>query len=206
MLSPGVLYFGGSFNPIHVAHLICSAAAARQAGCTQVVLIPSRQPVLKSDVYPMALPEHRLAMVQLAVQYTAGNKKFAGLTYDVDTVELERAGPSYTIDTVKILRQRGAGDMNWLIGADQLLNLHRWHRFEDLIQQVQFKVMQRPGYTIDWQSVDERCMALQRHVVSVPQLNISATIIRRHIQQKASIDHLVPDAVRDYIVAEKLYE
>ena len=244
MTSDRTLFFGGSFNPIHSAHLACSAAAAREAGFAVVVLIPSHQPVHKARAYDFAPAEDRLAMTMLASEAASASLS-PGLTYRVDALELERDGPTYTIDTVEALQQRdvkkdvkkgakkGANEgvergverdvdkgvvrgvvrgvvksvkkIDWLIGADQLLNLHRWHRFDELMKRTQFWVMQRPGYTIDWQSVDERCMALRERVVSVPQMDVSATAIRQRVREGLPIDHLVPDRVRDYILARKLY-
>lgn len=195
------LCFGGSFNPIHNAHLACSGAAAKEAGFGRVVLIPSHQPVLKSRSYDLAPAEHRLAMLMLAVR----DYRYPGISYDIDPRELERDGPSYTIDTANDLLSNGWRDVHWLIGADQVLHLHKWHRFEELMRTVQFVVMARPGYSIDWNAVHPLAQPLRGKVVTVPQLPISATDIRERIRRGDPVDKLVPANVREYILAHKLY-
>lgn len=195
------LCFGGSFNPVHNAHLACSQAAARHAGFDRVLLIPSHQPVLKAKAYDLASAEHRLAMLILAAESVAT----PDLAYDIDPLELDRHGPTYTIDTVEALRKRGMDRVHWLIGADQLLSLHRWHRFPELIKHTQFHVMQRPGYLIDWSLVHRDARSLKSHVVPVPQLDVSATDIRNRVRDGKPIDNLVPPKVREYILRHRLF-
>src|SRR5436853_590156 len=121
------IYFGGSFNPIHNGHLICAQAVAAKEGYESVVLIPSGQPPHKPDASDFASAPDRLAMCRLAAQSVAG--------LEVDDIEMRRAGPSYTIDTAQELRQRSGSDdkIAWLIGADMLLYLPKWHRPLDLL-------------------------------------------------------------------------
>ncbi len=195
------LCFGGSFNPVHNAHLACSQAAARAAGFGRVLLIPSHQPVLKARAYDLAPAEHRVAMLLLAAEAWST----PDLTYEIDPLELERNGPTYTIDTVEILLKRGLPRVDWLIGADQLLNLNRWHRFPDLIRLTQFHVMQRPGYAIDWSRVHPDAQSLREHVIPVPQMDISATDIRARVREGEAIDELVPANVREYILRHRLF-
>src|SRR5437764_460297 len=104
------LYFGGSFNPIHHGHLICSRAIAEAHGFDRVALVPSFQPPHKQDAANMAGSADRLAMCQLAV---ADDR-----TFSVNELELTRGGPSYTIDSAADLSRGGVGKVNWLIGAD----------------------------------------------------------------------------------------
>jgi nicotinate-nucleotide adenylyltransferase len=195
------LCFGGSFNPIHNAHLICSTAAARAAGFARVVLIPSHQPLLKHAQYALASAEDRLKMLDLAISDVPRD----GVEFEIDPIEINRRGPSYTIDTVEALRARGWESVDWLIGADQLLNLHRWHRFQDLMREAQFWVMARPGYVIDWSVIHEDARKLSAHVVTAPKLDISATLIRQRLAAGESIDDLVPAKVREYILERRLY-
>jgi nicotinate-nucleotide adenylyltransferase len=186
---------------VHRAHLACSLAAAKAGGFGRVVPIPSHQPVLKSKSYDLAPAEHRVAMLLLACD----SMKSTSVAYDIDPLELSRAGPTYTIDTVVALGATPDAKIDWLIGADQLLNLHRWHRFDQLLTLTQFWVMQRPGYPIDWSAVDPGARPLADHVVQIPQLDISATDIRRRVRDGEPIDGLVPESVREYIHHHRLF-
>jgi nicotinate-nucleotide adenylyltransferase len=195
------LYFGGSFNPVHRAHLACSLAAAKAGGFERVVLVPSHQPVLKSKSYDLAPAEHRVAMLMLACESMKGTS----VAYDLDLLELDRAGPTYTIDTALALGATAGDPIDWLVGADQVLNLHRWHRYDELLSLVRFWVMQRPGYPIDWAAVDSKARPLKDHVVEIPPMDISATQIRDRVRGGASIAGLVPERVREYIERHRLF-
>lgn len=195
------LHFGGSFNPVHRAHLACSLAAAKAGAFERVVLIPSHQPVLKARAYDLAPAEHRVAMLMLACE----SMKSTSVAFDIDLLELHRQGPTYTIDTVVALGATPTAKIDWLIGADQLLNLHRWHRYDELLTLTQFWVMQRPGYPIDWSAVDAKARTLKDHVVPIPQLDISATQIRERIRAGESIAEFVPQSVREYIERHHLF-
>jgi nicotinate-nucleotide adenylyltransferase len=191
------LCLGGSFNPIHHGHLICARAAAEARGFGRVLLIPSGQPPHKPDDPQLASPEHRLRMCQLAASATA--------SFDVCDLELFRSGPSFTIDTAQELRRQGFDAVHWLIGADMLNFLPKWHRPLELLKQVEFIVMARPGVTIDWSQLPREYQHLESNVVAVPQIDISATDLRRRIRANLSIDFLTPRRVIDYIRAENLY-
>ncbi|HEY0007743.1 MAG TPA: hypothetical protein VGB55_03380, partial [Tepidisphaeraceae bacterium] len=114
-------------------------------------------------------------------------------------------GQTYTFDTVTALLNRGWERVDWLIGADQLLSLHRWHRFEELLRVAQFWVMARPGYKIDWQSVHPAARGLIDHLLPAPAWDLSATTIRSRIRAGQSIDDAVLPQVREYIHARGLY-
>ncbi|HEX8325171.1 MAG TPA: nicotinate (nicotinamide) nucleotide adenylyltransferase [Tepidisphaeraceae bacterium] len=193
------LYFGGSFNPPHLAHIRCCAAAAVAIGLGGVVLVPTGRSALKdeADIAPAA---DRLAMTRLAAAAAD-----AAVPFDVDDLEITRTGTSYTVDTVTALRAKGVSPVHWLIGADQLLNLHRWHRVEALLQLAHFHVMCRPGYEINWTTLDARVRALQRNVVAVPQMDISGTDIRRRLRAAQSIEGRVAPSVREYLLDRRLY-
>jgi nicotinate-nucleotide adenylyltransferase len=196
------LFFGGSFNPVHNAHLACSRAAAVAAGFGRVVLVPAHQPNLKDRAYDLAPAAHRVAMLERAARAASDEV----VTFAVDPIELTRPGPSYTIDTAEALHRQGLSlPIDWLIGADQVLHLHRWHRFADLLARVRFWVMHRPGYDIDWDAVHSDARALRQRQVEVPQMDVSATDIRTRVRAGQPIDHLVPADVREYILAHRLY-
>jgi nicotinate-nucleotide adenylyltransferase len=191
------LCFGGTFNPIHHGHLICAAAVAERAGFDNVVLIPANHPPHKSSGMEIAPPEQRLAMCRLA---TAGSKLF-----EVDGLELDRSGPSYTLDTVREFRQRGWPEVHWLIGADMLLSLPQWHEAEALLRETQFVVMARAGWEIDWQRLPPPYRVLEKSVIHAPMIDISATDIRRRVAEGRSIDYLTPAGVAQYIRSTRLY-
>lgn len=190
-----VLCFGGSFNPIHHGHLICSRAVAEAKGFDKVLLIPSKQPPHKPGAANLAAPEDRLAMCRLAVQ----GDPFFGVT----DLELKRPGPSYTIDTAAELA--AGGPVHWLIGADMLLDLPTWHRVSELLSEVRFVVMARPGWAIDWLNLPAELRPLEANVVEAPRLDLSATEIRRRVAAGLPVDYLTPPAVVRYIHDRKLY-
>ena len=192
-----VLCFGGSFNPIHNGHLRCAQAVAATQGYEQILLIPSAQPPHKPDSADLASAADRLAMCRLA---TAGSALF-----EVDDIEMRREGASFTLDTGRELKARGIDPIHWLIGADMLMYLPRWHRPLDLLAEVHFVVMARPGWRIDWSKLPQEFQRLRGHVVGVPQIDISATEIRRRVAAGEPIDQMVPPAVAHYIAQRRLY-
>ena len=196
-LTQSTLCFGGSFNPIHVGHLITARAVAESAGYKRILLIPSSQPPHKRQNADIAAAEHRLAMCRLAVE---GDPLFA-----VSELELLRTGPSYTIDTIRQLRDEGWSRVNWLIGADMLQILPKWHEPQALLAGAHFVVIARPGWTFDWETMPAEYRPLKNNVVTAPLLDISATGIRRRIAAGRSIRYLVPEPVRDYIAQHRLY-
>jgi nicotinate-nucleotide adenylyltransferase len=191
------LCFGGSFNPVHHGHLICARAVAEAKGFDQVVLIPSALPPHKLHATELAGPEHRLAMCRLAV---AGDPAF-----DVSDLELTRPGPSYTIDTALELRRRGWDRIAWLIGADMVPILPKWHRPDELLREVDLVVMARPGWSLDWSALPQPYQRLADQVVEAPLIDISATMIRRRVAAGRPIRYLAPHPVIDYIDAQGLY-
>ena len=192
------LCFGGSFNPIHHAHLLCARAVAELAGFDRVVLIPSCQPPHKPLANDIAPASHRLEMCQLAA---ALQPDF----FEVEDIEVRRAGSSYTIDTARELKRRGWDQVPWLIGADMLMYLPKWHEPEALLKEVRFVVMARPGSEIDWAQLPQSFQELRRNVVPSPLIDISATTIRRRVAEGKSIHFMTPLAVVDYIHKTRLY-
>ena len=195
------LCFGGSFNPPHHGHLICARAAAEAAGFARVRLIVSARPPHKPGDAAVVGAADRVAMCRVAV---AGDDGFA-----VDDRESRRAGPSYTADTARAL-QREAGNnvpVPWLIGADLLAGLPRWHEAGLLLSGalVRFVVMRRAGYATDWDALPAEVRRLRGAIVEVPDVAISATDVRRRLGRGQGVRYLVPDAVVDYVAAHGLY-
>src|SRR5678815_1157287 len=191
------LCFGGSFNPIHHAHLLCARAVAEAKGFDRVVLIPSALPPHKLQTSELASPQDRLAMCRLAVE---GEPLF-----EVTDLEVSRSGPSYTIDTVRMLRGQGWDRVAWLIGADMVSTLPKWHQPLELLQEAEIVVMARPGWSFDWNALPEPYRVLRERVVEAPLIDVSATTIRGRVSAGRSIRYFTPDAVCEYIAARGLY-
>jgi nicotinate-nucleotide adenylyltransferase len=191
------LWYGGSFNPIHLGHLICARSVAESAGFDRVVLVPSSQPPHKSADTGIAAAEDRLAMCRLAV---ANDPLF-----EVDNIEMRRSGPSYTLDTARQLKTFGHAEISWLIGADMALHLPRWHQPAKLLAEVNFVLMARPGWELDWKTLPPEFHHLELKVVKAPLVEISSTQIRDRLGKGLSIRYLTPDTVIDYIHTNKLY-
>jgi nicotinate-nucleotide adenylyltransferase len=192
-----VLYFGGSFNPIHHAHLICARAVAEKRQFERVILVPTAQAPHKSADADLAAPADRLQMCQLV----ASNSNL----FKTSDIELRRGGHSYTVQTVRELKKFTSEPIHWLIGADMLLYLPQWREPLELLREVQFVVMARPGFTIDWSKLPLEYQHLNSHVVEAPLIDISASDIRRRVRLGLSIEYLTPPAVCDYIHSHSLY-
>jgi nicotinate-nucleotide adenylyltransferase len=191
------LCFGGSFNSIHHGHLICARAVAETLGYERIVLFPSRQPPHKQGHTDIADASDRVAMCRLAI---SGDSLF-----EVDDLEITRPGPSYTIDTARELHHRGWGEVAWLIGADMAKILPTWHESAQLLAEVRFILMARPGWTFDWLSMPAEYRRLEQQVVTAPLIDISSTEIRRRVAAGKPITYLTPPAVADYIRERGLY-
>lgn len=192
-----LLFYGGSFDPIHFGHLRCSQAMARAGGFGTVVLIPCAQSPHKSDPHNNASAIDRLAMCKLAAREDE--------IFQVDDIEIQRGGPSYTIDTIGALKARGLDEIHWLIGADQLPALPQWHQPRALVDEANLIVMHRAGYAINWPKLPQWMQILQKNVVDVPPVEISSTDIRQKVSRGESIEGLVPVVVEEYIEARGLY-
>jgi nicotinate-nucleotide adenylyltransferase len=191
------LWFGGSFNPIHIGHLVVARAIAEAKGFDRIVLVPSAQPPHKPQAADLADARHRLAMCQAVAHWDS--------LFEVESLELGRAGPSYTLDTVRELRRGGADRISWLIGADMLQILPQWHRAEELLHEVDFVIARRPGYDIDWAALPDPFQVLRPNVVTAPLLDVSASDIRRRIRAGRPIRYLVPPEVETYLFDHDVY-
>jgi nicotinate-nucleotide adenylyltransferase len=208
-----ILCFGGSFNPIHRGHMVCAQFVAAQGGYERVLLIPNAQPPHKPDAVRIAPAADRLAMCQLAAEAenakppidSAQGQRQAAVRFEVDDIEMRRGGMSYTLDTARELKHRGIDPVHWLIGADMLMYLPKWHQPRQLLQEVDFIIMARPGWVIDWDRLPLEFRHLQSNVVAAPLIDISATEIRARAARGEPIDELVPAPVARYIAEHELY-
>jgi nicotinate-nucleotide adenylyltransferase len=181
-----IAIYGGTFDPVHHAHLILAREAIETLDLDKVILVPAAISPLKKAA-PVASGEVRLAMLRAA---TKGDPKF-----EVDECELLRPSPSYTIDTVEEIRRRECdASIYCMIGEDNVEQLPRWHRFAQLEKIVRFVVLDRTGKqpSHSYQLIHRR-------------IDISATDIRRRVAQNESIRYLVPESVQQIIHREKLY-
>jgi nicotinate-nucleotide adenylyltransferase len=191
------LWFGGSFNPIHSGHLICARSVAESAGFDRVILVPTGQAPHKSADTSMASAVDRVAMCRLAI----ANDPFFG----VDDIETRRTGPSYTIDTARQLRQSGETEISWLIGADMAMSLPRWHDPANLLAEVHFILMARPGWSMDWSNLPAEFRHLEKNIVQAPAMEISSTMLRNRMANGKSIRYLTADPVIEYIQQHNMY-
>jgi nicotinate-nucleotide adenylyltransferase len=190
---------GGTFDPPHVGHLILSEVARDSLDLERVLWVTAADPPHKQGL-PVTPVFHRLEMVRLAI---AGNDSF-----QVSTVDVDRPGPSYTVDTLKILSGQFSGDgLVFIMGGDSLADLPQWHLPRRLIEMAELAVLARPAVRIDWPALESAIPGLRDRVVELhgPQIAVSAIDLRERLGQRRSVRYLVPEAVIAYIQANNLY-
>lgn len=180
---------GGTFNPPHLAHLVVADQVCQQLGLDKVYFMPTANPP-HVDAKTTIDAKHRVNMVKRAI---SDNPQF-----DIETIEVERGGKSYTYDTMFELIQRHPDtEYYFIIGADMVNYLPKWYKIDELMQLVQFVGVKRPGYVIDTQ--------YPLIWVDVPEIEVSSTSVRKNIARGCTVNYLVPAAVLDYIQQEGLY-
>jgi len=197
----GVL--GGTFDPIHMGHLIIAEEVRARLGLAEVLLVPAGQPWLKlNNANAISSPEHRVEMVRLAIADEPAFK--------LSTMEIDRPGPSYTVDTIAELRnQIGADDkLFFILGWDNLNQLPRWHQPSRLVRLCRLVPLRRVGVASpDLDSLEAAIPGLAKSLMMLdtPQIEISASEIRARVARGLSIHQLVPEAVERYIIEHGLY-
>lgn len=190
---------GGSFDPIHNAHLELARSACTELALDAVWLIPAGQPWQRDPLAASA--QQRWDMVNLAIAGLPGLRAC--------DIELRRAGPSYTIDTVRELRATHPDTaFTFILGADQLGNLPTWNGWREIVAQVDLAAARRPGYadTAPPELLAELAAHGHRlHRLSMPEIDLSATRVRERVAQGQPLDTLVPAAVAHYIAQHHLY-
>jgi len=187
---------GGSFDPVHSAHLALAQTALVTLPLDEVQLMPAGQPWQRPPLG--ASPAHRLAMIQLAVGQTKGLR--------VNPIEIDRTGPTYTVETLALLPQEH--EYFWILGADQLENFCTWREWSTIASKVQLVVAQRPGSTVAAPDALAAWLTQNnRHLVHLPfdPLDVSANEIRQRIARGDSTYDLIPEAVGQYITEHGLY-
>jgi nicotinate-nucleotide adenylyltransferase len=184
--------FGGTFDPVHLAHLVLAEQCREQARLDRVLFIPAARPPHKLT-RPLTPFHHRAEMLRLAV---AGYPPF-----QVSEVEHDRPGPSYTADTLRELRQQHPGDEFFLlIGSDTLAELPTWYQPEAIVAQATLLVVVRPDHPLPAQG------PFPYQPVQTPLLAIASRDLRRRVAEGRTIRYLVPRAVECYIATHRLYQ
>ncbi|AOY99089.1 nicotinate-nucleotide adenylyltransferase [Cupriavidus sp. USMAHM13] len=207
---------GGTFDPPHMGHVALARLCIDHLGLDELVWIPTGQSWQKgADVTPAA---HRLAMTELAAGALAGT----GARIRVSRMEVERAGPSYTIDTVRQLREQYGphASIAWLMGTDQLLRLDTWHGWQDLFAYVHLCTATRPGFALDALDGPVRAALQERQadtrlIQCTPSghmwidqtlaVDLSSTGLRQHLSDGLAADDQLPPGVAHYIAQQRLY-
>jgi nicotinate-nucleotide adenylyltransferase len=185
---------GGTFDPIHHGHLVAASEVQFWFHLDEVVFVPTGQPWQKSD-QKVSPAEDRYLMTVIA---TASNPRFS-----VSRVDIDRHGPTYTVDTLRDLRSlRGPGwEMYFITGADALEQILSWRDLDELFELAHFVGCTRPGHTLSDAGLPEGKVTL----VEVPALAISSTECRQRISEGEPIWYLVPDGIVQYITKRQLY-
>jgi nicotinate-nucleotide adenylyltransferase len=191
--------FGGTFDPIHIAHLAVAEEAVETLGLERALFVPAGIPPHKPD-RAITAGEHRLAMVELAI---AGNERFAA-----DRRELDRPGRSYTVDTLEALRRETASDLVLVVSADSFLGLMSWREPRRILELARIAVAPRDGYPAagpDFLAAHLPVLADRATFLDGPRLRLSASELRERAAAGRSLRYLVPDAVAAYIGDHALY-
>ena len=192
---------GGTFDPIHVGHLMTAEAVRDEYHLDKVIFIPAAVPPHKQN-QDVTEAMHRYVMTVLA---TCSNPNF-----EVSDIEMNRTGPSYTIDTIRELLERFGEDTEFyfITGADAIQEIHTWDRIEELLEMCHFIGASRQGCLPDVNQIKASFGELGKrkiHRLETPELEISSTDIRNRIKKGYSIKYIVPTAVEQYIYKQGLY-
>jgi nicotinate-nucleotide adenylyltransferase len=196
--------FGGTFDPIHVAHLAVAEEAAESLGLERILFIPAGEPPHK-PARDITAAEHRLAMIELAID---GNERFT-----VDRMEIDRDGPSYTVDTLEALHESrlasgASAELALVLSADTFLDLMTWREPRRVVELARLVVAPREGYPDAGPGFLAEHMPDLAHravFLDAPRLHLSGSELRRRAATGRSLRYLVPDAVAAYISDHALY-
>ena len=198
MTAVGIL--GGTFNPPHLAHMVCASEARAQLSLDLVLLVPTGVPPHK-EMEEEPGRAHRLEMCRRAAD---GH----GDWLEVSSIEIDRDGPSYTVDTLGEINATRPGDeLTFIVGGDMAWSLPSWHQPETILELAAVAVAERVGARREEVRVRLAGMrgAQRIRYIDVPRLDISSSALRRRVREGRPIDYLVPDAVADYIERQGLY-
>ena len=189
---------GGTFDPIHHGHLVAAEEAFWQFDLDEVIFVPTGQPWMKTD-REVSPAEHRYLMTVIA---TSSNPHFS-----VSRIEVDRRGPTYTVDTLREIRERAEGEVElfFITGGDAMLEILSWRDPKEVLALAHFIAATRPGY--DLRRFEQEALAEHARVsaMDVPALAISSSDIRRRVASGDPIRYLVPEGVKTYIEKAGLY-
>ena len=188
---PRVGVMGGTFDPIHHGHLVAASEVAQNYDLDEVIFVPTGQPWMKTDV---SAGEHRYLMTVIA---TAANPRFT-----VSRVDLERQGPTYTIDTLREIKaERPDAELYFISGADAIAQILEWKDHQELWTLAKFVAVSRPGHALSIRGLPEQSVSS----MEVPALAISSSDCRDRVNRGYPVWYLVPDGVVQYISKHHLY-
>jgi len=192
--------FGGTFDPPHLGHLILASEAKSQLGLTRLLWTVTPDPPHKQDQLITAL-EHRLAMVRLAIEDDP--------SFELSDVELDRPGPHYTLDTIRLVAQQNPeAEIVPVIGGDSLQDLPTWHKPRELVYAAHWVgVMRRPGEEVNLEQLERELPGIKSkvHYVDAPLLEIASREIRSRVADGRPFRYYLPNPVYEYINAHHLY-
>jgi nicotinate-nucleotide adenylyltransferase len=189
--APRIGVMGGTFDPIHHGHLVAASEVAESFDLDEVVFVPTGQPWQKEDVTES---EHRYLMTVIA---TASNPSFT-----VSRVDMDRPGPTYTIDTLRDLKaQRPGAELFFITGADAIAQIIGWRDHGELWDLAHFVAVSRPGHELSTEGLPSDDVSQ----LQIPALAISSTDCRQRVRQGHPVWYLVPDGVVQYIAKHHLY-
>jgi len=187
---------GGTFDPLHLGHLLVAEQAREQMSLDEVWFMPSNQPPHK-DHQPKANPQHRIEMVRSAI---ANHPDFK-----LCELEFERGGTSYSVDSAYMLKERYPNDQfHWIVGSDMVQYLPKWHRIQEMSTMVSFIGLDRPGYKDSERDIPD-WLTNSLVMIEMVQFDISSTEIRDRLANGRSVRYMLPDAVWSYIRGNQLY-
>lgn len=192
--------FGGTFDPPHLGHLILASEARAQLNLTRLLWVLTPVPPHKLS-QPISSLEDRLAMLKLALKDEP--------SFELSTIEIERHGPHYTLDTLRTFAEKYPGaDLILLLGGDSLRDLPAWHRPADLVAACrQIGVMRRPGDSIDLSALEKKIAGITAKVrfIDAPLLEIASREIRRRASKGLPFRYYLPPSLYDYVIEHQLY-
>lgn len=186
---------GGTFDPIHFGHLVTAETARDVFDLDEVIFVPSGQPPHKRNT-AVSAAEHRIAMVNHSI--------ISNPDFTLSTIETERKGFSYTIDTINAFLEKYGPDtkLYFITGADAIKEILTWHRVDELMEKCHFIAATRPGFEYDGEPQSKGKIT----TIKVPALAISSSQIRQMVAEGRSIRYLLPDTVEAYIRKNRLYQ
>jgi nicotinate-nucleotide adenylyltransferase len=185
--------FGGTFDPIHNGHLITAAAVKKIRGLDKIIFIPSYIAPHKIDKVSSS-PDHRIEMIKLAIESIP--------YFEYSDYEINKEGVSYTIDTLKFLKNKYP-DIELIIGYDNLLDFKSWKEPDEILKLVKLIVLKRE---VENERIEKDIYYHSSEIIETPIIDISSTLIRNRVRNNLSINLLVPDNVKEYIYRFNLYK